>query len=55
MTVESFKDKYIWTNGSKMFVDILVRSIFGAEPRDLSLLYFLNYVHSAGTLYCIFI
>jgi hypothetical protein len=48
MTVESFKDSYLWSKGSKMFADLFVRSVFGTEARDISFLYFLHYSNSAG-------
>ena len=50
MTVESFKESYLWTKGSKMFADLFIRPVFGAEARDISFLYFLQYVNSGGSL-----
>src|SRR5690606_35604122 len=36
------------TAGSRMLLRLAIRSVFGAEPEDLSLLHVLFYVHSAG-------
>ena len=47
-TVESFKRRVLKTAGAKGMLDVLVRSVFSSEPSDLSLLFFLAYVSSAG-------
>jgi monoamine oxidase len=47
-SVESFKQRVLKTAGAKGMLDILVRSVFSSEPSDLSLLFFLTYVSSAG-------
>jgi monoamine oxidase len=39
---------YVWTKPAQMFCDLFVRTVFGAEPRELSFLYFLFYINSAG-------
>jgi monoamine oxidase len=48
MTVETWKRDHVHTRGARALVDIAVNSIFGAEPADLSLLYFLHYLRSGG-------
>lgn len=50
ITLESFKSQSIRSNKVKALVDAVVRVVFGAEPRDLSLLYFLLYSASGGGL-----
>ena len=48
MTLESLKrDSALGADGRKMF-DLAVRTVFGAEPAELSLLFFLFYLNSAG-------
>jgi len=49
-TVETWKRRHVWTREARALVDVAVRSIFAAEPSDLSLLHFLFYVHSGGGL-----
>ncbi len=49
-SVEAWKHRYVRTKGARASLDVAVRSIFSAEPRDLSVLYFLHYVNSAGGL-----
>lgn len=36
------------TGGSRMLLRLAIRSVFGTEPEDLSLLHVLFYIHSAG-------
>src|SRR5690606_651901 len=37
-----------FTGGSRMLLRLAIRSVFGTEPEDLSLLHVLFYIHSAG-------
>jgi monoamine oxidase len=48
MTVESWKRKSMWTRSARSMLDVAVHAILAAEPSDLSLLYFLHYLHSGG-------
>jgi hypothetical protein len=48
MTVETFKQQRTWTKDTKVLADILLRTVFGAEAKELSLLYFLWTMNSAG-------
>lgn len=48
MTVESWKLANVHTAGARALFDIAVAAIFAAEPAELSLLYFLHYIHSGG-------
>ncbi|MFO0658435.1 MAG: FAD-dependent oxidoreductase [Polyangiaceae bacterium] len=50
MSLESFKMQSIRSKRVRALVDAVVRVVFGAEPRDLSLLYFLLYSASGGGL-----
>lgn len=49
-TLETWLQANITAAGARELMTIAVRAIFCAEPRDLSLLHFLFYVHSAGSL-----
>jgi len=47
-TVETFKLANSSTQGARFLLDLAVRSVFAAEPRDLSLLHALFYLQSGG-------
>jgi monoamine oxidase len=49
-SVESFKGVVPGARRGKLLIDVGVRTVFGAEPCELSLLYFLFYLNSAGGL-----
>ena len=49
-TVAAFPRRYLRTAGARMFFDLATELIFGAEPEELSLLYFLFYLQSGGGL-----
>eukprot|EP00002_Diphylleia_rotans_P012778 TRINITY_DN2495_c0_g1_i1.p1 TRINITY_DN2495_c0_g1~~TRINITY_DN2495_c0_g1_i1.p1 ORF type:complete len:483 (+),score=80.38 TRINITY_DN2495_c0_g1_i1:45-1493(+) len=48
MSVETFLNQ-CWTDGAKLLCRAAVQAIFGAEPRDISALYFLWYISSSGS------
>jgi len=50
LSVEAYKQRTVFTRGARASLDVAVRSVFSAEPDEISLLYFLHYVHSAGGL-----
>ncbi len=50
MTVETWKRGALRTAAARSILDVAVRAIFAAEPRDLSFLYFLFYLNSGGGL-----
>jgi monoamine oxidase len=50
LTLEEWKQKHIPSWGARAALDVATRAIFGAEPRELSFLHFLFYVHSNGGL-----
>lgn len=53
MTLESWKEQFLWSSGSKLFVDIITRAVLTSEPRDVSFLFFLSYLkwgHGLDTL-----
>ncbi len=50
ITVETWKRGRLFTGAARGLIDIAVRAIFAAEPRDLSFLYFLFYLASGGGL-----
>ncbi len=50
MTVESWKRTSVFTRKTRSVLDMAVRAIFCAEPGEISFLYFLFYLHSAGGL-----
>ena len=37
-----------WTPGARFLLDLATKAVFAAEPRDLSLLHALFYLHSGG-------
>ena len=49
-TAAAFRRRYLRTAGARMFFDLATELIFGAEPEELSLLYFLFYLQSGGGL-----
>jgi monoamine oxidase len=49
-TAETFKRAKVRTRAARSLVDTAVRGIFGAEPSEISLLYFLSYVRGGGGL-----
>jgi monoamine oxidase len=49
-TAASFGRRYLHTAGARMFFNLATELIFGAEPEELSLLYFLFYLQSGGGL-----
>ncbi|MDY7232207.1 flavin monoamine oxidase family protein [Hyalangium rubrum] len=50
LSLEEWKQRHIPTWGAQAALDVATRAIFGAEPRELSFLHFLFYVHSNGGL-----
>ena len=50
MTLETWKRKVLRTKAARRVIDLAVRTVFGAEPAELSLLYFLFYLNSGGGL-----
>ncbi|MGI8922272.1 MAG: flavin monoamine oxidase family protein [Solirubrobacteraceae bacterium] len=47
-TFETWKDANLLTDDGRFLLDLATEAVFAAEPRDVSLLWFLFYVHSAG-------
>ncbi len=47
-TVESWKLDNLTGNGGRVLLDVIMKTVFGCEARDISLLYFLFYLHSGG-------
>ncbi|XP_050393630.1 probable flavin-containing monoamine oxidase A isoform X2 [Patella vulgata] len=50
ITVENYITEQVWTSGSQSVVDSACRCMFGLAPNEMSLLYFLMYIDSAGGL-----
>lgn len=50
MTLEDFKRRNVWTSGARAVVDLLARLLLGAEPREISFLFFLAHARSIGGL-----
>lgn len=50
MTMETWKQRYLYTRGAKLFTDFIVKVVFTSEPRDVSFLYFLHYLNTGGGL-----
>ncbi len=49
-TVETWLQAHIESEHARALITLGIESVFSAEPRDLSLLHFLFYIHSGGTL-----
>jgi monoamine oxidase len=49
-TLETWKLANLATPGARFLLDLAVEAVFAAEPRDLSLLHVLFYLHSGGGL-----
>lgn len=49
-TVESWKRRYTKRGDVRKVVDVAVRTVFGAEASELSLLFFMSYLNAAGGL-----
>ncbi|HEY8517632.1 MAG TPA: flavin monoamine oxidase family protein [Candidatus Binatia bacterium] len=49
-TVETWKLAHFTTEGARFLFDLAVQAVFAAEPRDLSFLHFLFYLHAGNGL-----
>jgi len=49
-TFQSWIDRNLFSDSSKALMQLAVESVFSAQPRDLSLLGVLFYIHSGGSL-----
>lgn len=47
-TVETWKGEILETEAARRAFDSVLRALFTTEPAEISLLYFLSYVHAAG-------
>lgn len=50
MTLETWLRRHVPSAGARAMLTLATTSVFAVEPRDLSLLHFLFYVHSGGLL-----
>ena len=48
MTVETWANENIVNKDTRDLVALLIQAVFSVEPRDMSMLYLLFYIHSAG-------
>eukprot|EP00742_Colponemidia_sp_Colp-10_P001990 GILJ01002125.1.p1 GENE.GILJ01002125.1~~GILJ01002125.1.p1 ORF type:complete len:508 (-),score=65.71 GILJ01002125.1:113-1636(-) len=48
MTMQTWVDQNIWLKGTKKMMDVAVRTIFGCEANELSLLHGLFYANASG-------
>uniref|UniRef100_A0A8C6UDY9 Amine oxidase n=1 Tax=Neogobius melanostomus TaxID=47308 RepID=A0A8C6UDY9_9GOBI len=48
MTLHSYIEQHAWTRGLKEELGVAVRSVFGVEPAQMSMLFFLMYSAAAG-------
>ena len=48
MTFREWMKRNVHSTGARMLLTLAVRSVFGTEPEDMSLLHVLFYVHSGG-------
>ncbi|MFP5305592.1 MAG: flavin monoamine oxidase family protein [Gammaproteobacteria bacterium] len=49
-TFQSWMDQNLLTPGGRSLVQLAIEAVFSAQPRDLSLLHVLFYIHAAGNL-----
>lgn len=49
-TFQSWVDANLFTPGGRDLLQLAIEAVFSAQPRDLSLLHVLFYIHSAGSL-----
>ena len=49
-TIETWKRRHLRSRGARLFIDMVVRAVLTSEPRDVSLLYFLNYLRAGHGL-----
>lgn len=49
-TFQSWMDKNLYSGNGNSLVQLMIESVFSAQPRDVSLLHVLFYIHSAGSL-----
>lgn len=49
-TLEDFKQRHVWTRGGRNVIDLITRVLLSAEPREISLLFFLSHLQAAGGL-----
>ncbi len=49
-TVASFMQRKLWSSAVRDMMSAAIRVVFGTEPADLSLLYFLHYINSSDGL-----
>ena len=49
-TLEDFKNRSLWTTGGRSVIDFITRVLLAAEPREISLLFFLSHLRAAGGL-----
>ena len=50
ITLETWKRRNMRSAGARLFLDIVTCAVFTSEPRDLSFLFFLNYLRSGQGL-----
>lgn len=50
LTVQAWIDRNLVSESAKRLLTLATIAVFSAEPRELSFLYFLHYVHAAGDL-----
>jgi monoamine oxidase len=48
MTFQTYRDSNSLGSGARNLLDLGIQSVFACEPRDVSLLFVLFYIHSAG-------
>lgn len=49
-TLEAWRQKHVLTRDARAMVEVVTKAIFGVEPWQLSLLFFLTYLRSGGGL-----
>ncbi|KAI9332729.1 hypothetical protein DFJ73DRAFT_855412 [Zopfochytrium polystomum] len=50
ITVAGWVRKHMWTLTGTKFIDLTMRALFGVEAEEMSMLWFLRYVRTAGSL-----
>ncbi len=49
-TFQSWMDEHLYTDGARYFLQLAIEAVFSVQPRDVSLLHVLFYIHSGGGL-----
>ena len=49
-TFQTWMDEHLYTDGARHLLQLAIEAVFSVQPRDVSLLHVLFYIHSGGNL-----